>query len=79
MSQKCQHCEKPIMWLKDKETLKFAPIEQKPSADGNVFIGGGLYRMATPEEIEKAKKINKPLYINHFATCAFAEQFRRDK
>ena len=79
MSKKCQYCEKPILWLKHKETLKFAPIEAEPSESGNIFINGDFYRMATDEEVGKAKQIGKPLYINHFATCEFANQFRRDK
>ena len=33
--------------------------------------------MATAEEIEKAKRIGKPLYLNHFATCEFAKSFSK--
>lgn len=77
MPSRCQYCEKPIRWLKHKDTNNFAPIETEPSEKGNIFISGLFYRLATDEEIIKAKQINKPLYINHFATCAFAEQFRR--
>lgn len=77
MAKTCQHCEKPITYLKHKVTNKFAPIETEPSENGNIFISGQYYRNATDEEIKKAKQIKKPLYINHFATCEFAEQFRR--
>ncbi len=65
------------MWLKHKDTNKPAPIEAESSANGNIFISGELYRMATKDEIEKAREIGKPLYLNHFATCEFAKSFSK--
>lgn len=77
MPYQCRKCGKETLWLRHKETNKPAPIESEPSVNGNVFISGELYRMATKEEIEKAKTIGKPLYLNHFATCEFAKSFSK--
>lgn len=78
MPYECRKCGKECVWLKHKDTKKPAPIEAEPSPNGNIFIQGKLYRMATADEIEKAKRIGKPLYINHFATCEFAKSFRKE-
>lgn len=73
----CRKCGKECLWLKHKETLKPAPIEAVPNVGGNILVCGSLYRIATPEEIEKAKHIGKPLFLNHFASCEFAKSFRK--
>lgn len=72
-----QDCQTEVRWLKHKVTGKPAPIEAEPSADGNILVKGNLYRIATPEEREKAKQIGLPLYKNHFATCKFAKSFSK--
>lgn len=77
MPYQCRECGKETMWLRHKETNKPAPIEAEPNDKGNIFIQGDLYRIATPEEIEKAKAIGKALYLNHFSKCAYAASFRR--
>jgi len=77
MPYECRKCGKETLWLKHKETMKPAPIEAEPSENGNIFIHGKLYRMAAADEIEKAKQIGKPLYINHFANCEFAKSFSK--
>lgn len=79
MPYQCTKCGKECVWLKNKTTEKPAPIEAEPNANGNIFISGGLYRIAATEEIEKAKRIGKPLYLNHFASCEFAKSFRKKK
>lgn len=66
-----------VVWLRHKDTNKPAPIETIASANGNILIHGKLYRMATGDEIKKAKQIGKPLYLNHFATCEFAKSFAK--
>lgn len=77
MPYECKKCGKETLWLRHKETNNHAPIEAEPSENGNIFISGELYRIATPDEIEKAKRIGKPLYLNHFATCEFAKSFSK--
>lgn len=77
----CQKCGKEILWLRHHRTEKSNPVEAAPAKDGNLVISRekGLYRLATPEEIERAELHNKNLYISHFAKCEFAESFRREK
>jgi len=77
MPYQCKKCGKETLWLRHKETGKPAPIEAEPSPNGNIFVQGELYRIAAAEEIEKAKRIGKPLYLNHFATCEFARGFSK--
>lgn len=79
MPYECRKCGKECLWLKHKDTNKPAPIEAEPSENGNIFISGKLYRLATKEEIARAKTIGKPLYLNHFSTCEFAKSFRKEK
>lgn len=79
MPYQCQKCKKEVLWLKHKDTNKPAPIEAEPSENGNIFVHGKLYRLATAEEIIKAKEIGKPLYLNHFASCEFAREFSKKK
>ena len=67
------------MWLNHKDTNKVAPIEFDVSAQGNILVKDTLYRIATPTEIEKARAIGKPLFLNHFSTCEYAQHFRKDK
>ena len=79
MAYQCRKCGKETLWLKHKESGKPAPIEAEPSPNGNIFISGELYRIATKKEIVKAKEIGKPLYLNHFATCEFAKSFAKNR
>jgi hypothetical protein len=75
--KKCWKCDTLILWKTHKVTGKAAPIELEPSPIGNVLVKGTQYRIATAEEIEKAKKLNIGLHLNHFASCPEAESFRR--
>lgn len=77
MPNYCQKCNTEVVWLWHKDTNKPAPIEAAPSENGNIFVKNKLYRMATKDEIEKAKAIGKLLYLNHFATCEFAKSFSK--
>ncbi|HEX9959841.1 MAG TPA: hypothetical protein VGB00_02845 [Pyrinomonadaceae bacterium] len=81
MPYQCQKCGREILWLKHFETGKSNPIEAEPAKDGNLVISRekGLYRLATPEEIDRAKIYKKNLYISHFAKCEFAKSFRKGK
>lgn len=59
------------------ETGKPAPIEVKPSDDGNILITGDTYEVVTKDEREKAKQRGFVLRKNHFATCEFAKSFSK--
>lgn len=79
MPYQCQKCGKEILWLAHHQTRKANPIEAEPAKNGNLVINRekGIYRFATPNEIEVAKLNNKNLYISHFATCEHAKSFRK--
>ncbi|HEY8560471.1 MAG TPA: hypothetical protein VIL74_08845 [Pyrinomonadaceae bacterium] len=82
VSDFCKKCGAPIMWLKHKTSGKPAPIEAISSEQGNILVDastGTMYRVATNDEIEKARRINHPLYLNHFVTCEFADSFKKEK
>lgn len=82
----CSKCFEQIIWLKmlpNEKTPnpKPAPIEMKPHPRGNLIISWEkrLYRFATPEEKEFARANSKNLYISHYVTCPFANEFRKKK
>jgi len=79
--ENCTSCKKEFIKFRHFETGKKNPIEVKPHSKGNLVLNWekGIYRFATPEEIEQAKIHNKNLYISHFATCPDAKSFRADK
>jgi hypothetical protein len=83
MSDKCRKCKKPIMWLKHYLSGGLNPVEieplNSPERKGNLVIDRekGIYRIATPAEVGRAVREKKNLYISHFATCEFAESFRK--
>lgn len=85
MQGNCRKCKKPIVFLKQKKadgTIgKNNPVEIEPHPKGNLVISleKGLYRLATEEELELAKRENKNLYVSHFAYCEFAKSFSNGK
>lgn len=82
MFDQCSRCGTAILWLKHKETGKRAPIQVTPPEKvGNILVKGDLYRIATAEEIDKMKSLGREreLYLNHFAECPHAQEFRKPK
>lgn len=79
MPFQCEKCETPIIWLKHHQTKKSNPVEAVPHKNGNLAISRelGLYRIATPAEVEAARSGKGKLYISHFAICAHAKSFRK--
>jgi hypothetical protein len=88
---KCAQCPMIIRYFqmikKDKTLGAEAPVEAKPSERGNIaIVPGGLSerllpygKVLTGDDLEKAKADGTPLYINHFATCPNAKNFRKGK
>lgn len=42
MAFNCKECGKALIWLKNKETEKPAPIEAEETYYGNIFVKDGL-------------------------------------
>lgn len=75
----CKACQQPIRWAKTI-TGKSMPIDPTPHDDGNIVIE--TWRGDHPSIIvfadADAVPANEPLrYRSHFATCPFADQFRK--
>lgn len=93
MSDKCRSCKAEIHWLKQKKWdgvleryvlapgAKASPIDVTPNVKGNLVLDilGGVYRIATKDEIELAAAEGKNLYISHFAVCPFSARHRKEK
>ena len=77
--QKCRHPECPvtIRMLVYRKSGKRAPIEAKPSPDGNIHIDveQGTYIILSGEELQRARDRGIQLHLNHFVTCEYARQF----
>lgn len=81
MVQKCKHpgCQVLIRHLLYLKTGKTAPIEARPSEDGNIHIDleQDTYLILVGEELTRARERGVPLHCNHFMKCEFARQFAK--
>ena len=68
----CRSCEALIIWA-ETATGKRMPIDERPTAKGNLVYVSGVARAATDED----RRLKRPLYTSHFATCPDAPMFRR--
>lgn len=89
----CRSCRASIFWLKQTKwdavldryvvaaAAKANPIDIAPNVKGNLVlnVAGGIYRIATKEEIETAHRERKNLYLSHFASCEFSARHRKEK
>lgn len=74
----CGSCGAPVVWALHVRTLKPAPIDAEPSADGNcVLHATGRYAIVPGDVLEGMRRNLIPLHTNHFATCPNAEKHRR--
>lgn len=71
----CRSCEAPIVWAEWEKSGKRVPLDEAPSAEGNVVMINGKCRIATDED----KRLKRPLYKSRFATCPDADQHRRSR
>jgi hypothetical protein len=74
---KCRACAAEVIWLKNRDTDKAAPIDARPTPGGNVVIvAGGRYAVLKKDEVPEP---GTPRYTSHFATCRDAARFRAAK
>lgn len=73
----CRSCNAPIRWALTVKNGKHIPIDVEPVPDGNLVIehrnGGDEARPATDTD----KKLMRPLFKSHFATCPQSPSWRR--
>lgn len=68
----CRTCEAPVIWA-DTQSGRKMPIDEQPTAKGNMVYVGGVARTASAED----RRLGRPLYTSHFATCPDADAHRR--
>jgi hypothetical protein len=78
---KCRRCQAPILWANHFKTGKANPLDDKPAENGNLLLARGNeafeYEVLTGEDLVRAHAEQRELYISHFATCSYAQQFRK--
>jgi len=87
MSDKCKRCKAPIFFART-EAGKMNPINAEPDREGNIVIRNGYasgigpvfeMRVLSKERVAENRKavIREVTYKSHYATCAFASEFRK--
>lgn len=69
---KCRSCEAEILWVTTR-TGKSMPLDVEPSPKGNMVLVAGKTWVATDED----RRLKRPTFTSHFATCPEADQWRR--
>lgn len=74
VARPCYSCGVLVYDLKHVGTLRVAPIEAEPSAEGNIAIDleAGTYRL-TGRDLRYPERVH---WINHFAKCPAAAKYR---
>lgn len=72
-------CGVKLMMVEHVKTGRTAPIEVQPSLDGNVLVTGDLYEIVPVDERAAVQRRGFVLRKNHFATCARAGSYKRQK
>ena len=68
----CRSCEAPVIWA-ETPSGKHMPLDERPTPKGNLVYVGGIARAVTDED----RRLARPLYTSHFATCPDVAAFRR--
>jgi hypothetical protein len=84
MAERCRKCHNEVFFARmvkhDKLTGKTGIFDAEPSPKGNTTIGKvdghPTAWVLTGKELETEREKGTPLYLSHFATCAFAKDFR---
>ncbi len=75
---KCLTCDVEIKYVIHMTTGNPAPLELEPNVAGNLFITpAGTYEVITGDRLDAYRHAGVPLYLNHFATCPGADEYRQ--
>ena len=68
----CRSCEAPIIWA-DTQSGRKMPLDEQPTPAGNMVYVNGIARTVRYED----RRLARPTYTSHFATCPNADTHRR--
>lgn len=71
MMAKCKSCEALIIWASTRSG-KSMPLDEQPTPKGTMVLVKGQTWVATDED----RRLHRPLYMSHWATCPDALQWR---
>jgi hypothetical protein len=78
--EKCSACEAPIVWTETSTGAKM-PVDASPSEAGNVAlfptVEGRWIALVLGKRTHAAPGSSAERYTSHFATCPYAEHFRK--
>lgn len=74
----CAKCKAPIFWVQTKRGA-WMPLDPEPHPEGNVRLQRELNRVTAIVLPKEARPPDEPLYRSHFASCAFAADFRKQR
>lgn len=68
-----ERCPENVWWLRHERTWKTTPVDQDPASDGNLDLDldNGIYYVLSGEDLAEARAQDRPLHLNHHATCKF--------
>jgi hypothetical protein len=76
---RCRLCKAPIAWATSQRDRPI-PLDVEPAPRGNLRLeplgDGEAPRALFVPELERDRYVGR-LYLSHFATCPYAEEFRR--
>ena len=90
MSEVCARCKAPVVWAETAANGKPIPLDPEPVDDGNIAlhkrrVGIPVATVLGRRQLDalrgQAVRFGPPLvlYRSHFASCPFADEFRRRK
>ena len=72
----CKKCKAPIFFMKTEENRKWMPLDAKPERRFEMITKEEKDMLGNTFQVQFARSV--PVYTPHWATCPFADQFRRD-
>lgn len=70
----CKSCNADVVWV-ETSTGKKMPMDAKPDPKGTFVIINGKARKVTVDD----RRLFRETYTSHFATCAQADDWRKNR
>jgi hypothetical protein len=72
---RCRACKAPITWA-TTEAGRLIPLDAEPAPNGNIVLVDDVALVLTPAVLARLAD-ERERYQPHFATCPYANEFRR--